>query len=98
ELAGTESEKEIRMKHLLVAATVTAGVWLATPAWAGPFFFRGGPRNGLRGALSQPASTGNRENETARFERVTFPEVTRLVNNGGVFNKQGLVPQGRITS
>jgi hypothetical protein len=86
------------MKHLLVAATVAAGVWLATPAWAGPFFFSGGPHNGLLGALFQPAGTGNRENETARFERVTFPEVTRLVNNGGVFNKNGLVPQVRITS
>src|SRR5512144_3240464 len=86
------------MKHLLVAATVTAGVWLATPAWADPFFFSSGTPDGKLGALSQLASTGNRENETARFERVTFPEVTRLVNNGGVFNKRGLVPQVRITS
>src|SRR5262245_38571540 len=31
-------------------------------------------------------------------EQVTFPEVTRIVNNRGVFNKRGLVPQVRITS
>ena len=86
------------MKYLLVAATMTAGVWLATPAWADPFFFSSGTPDRLLGALSQPASTGNLETETARFERVTFSEVTRLVNNGGVFNKRGLVPQVRITS
>ncbi len=86
------------MKHLLVAATVTAGMWLATPAWAGPFVFGSGPPTGLLGALSQPASPGNLETESARLERVTFPDVTRLVNNGGVFNKRGLVPQVRITS
>jgi len=85
------------MKDLLIAATLTAGVCLATPAWASPLFFSSGIHNGLRGALSQPASTGNLETETAQFERV-FPEVTRLVNNGGVFNKRGLAPQVRITS
>jgi hypothetical protein len=86
------------MKHLFVAAAVTAGVWLATPAWADPFFFGSGTRDGRLGASSQPAGTGNLENETARSERVTFPEVTRLVNNRGVFNNKGLVPQVRITS
>ena len=70
------------MKHLLVAATMTASVWLATPTWADPVFFR----------------TGNLETRTARFENVTFSEVTRLVNNRGVFDKRGLVPQVRITS
>ena len=53
------------MKHLLVAATVTAGAWLATPAWADPFFFSTGTPDGLLGALSQPASTSNLETETA---------------------------------
>ena len=53
------------MKHLLVAATVTAGVWLATPAWAGPFFFSTGTPDGLLGAFSQPASTVSLETETA---------------------------------
>jgi hypothetical protein len=64
------------MKHLLAAATVTAGMWLATPVWADPFF----------------------ETGPAQFGHVTFPEVTRLVNNRGVFNKRGLAPQVRITS
>ena len=53
------------MKHLLVAATVTAGVWLVTPAWADPFFFSTGDPDGLLGALSQPASVSNLETETA---------------------------------
>lgn len=53
------------MKHLLVAATVTAGVWLVTPAWADPFFFSTGDPDGHLGALSQPASVSNLETETA---------------------------------
>src|SRR5512144_995584 len=53
------------MKHLLVAATVTAAVWLATPAWADPFFFSTGTPDGRLGALSQPASAGHLETETA---------------------------------
>src|SRR5204863_2247 len=57
--------KEIRMKHLLVAATVTAGVWLATPAWADHFFFNTGTPDGLVGALSQPPNSGRLETETA---------------------------------
>ena len=53
------------MKYLLVAATVTAGVWLATPAWADPFFFASGDPDGLVGALSQPAGSEKFETETA---------------------------------
>ncbi|MGH3056406.1 MAG: hypothetical protein ACRDL7_15635, partial [Gaiellaceae bacterium] len=53
------------MKHLLVAATVTAGVWLAAPAWADPFFFNTGNPDGLVGTFSQPAITGHLETETA---------------------------------
>ena len=53
------------MNHLLLAATMTAGVWLATPAWADPFFFSTGTPDGLLGALSQPPSTGHLETETA---------------------------------
>jgi hypothetical protein len=60
-----KNEKENCMKHLLVAATMTAGVWLATPAWADPFFFSTGTPDGLLGALSQPASTDHLETETA---------------------------------
>jgi hypothetical protein len=53
------------MKHLLVAATVTAGVWLTTPAWADPFFFSTGTADGKLGALSQPADSEKLETETA---------------------------------
>jgi hypothetical protein len=53
------------MKYLLAAATVTASVWLAMPAWADPFFFSTGTSDGLLGTFSQPASTGHLETETA---------------------------------
>jgi hypothetical protein len=49
----------------LVAATVTAGVGLATPAWADPFFLSTGTPDGRLGALSQPPSSGTLETETA---------------------------------
>jgi hypothetical protein len=53
------------MKYLFVVAMVTAGVWLATPAWADPFFFDCGDPDGLVGALSQPAGSEKFETETA---------------------------------
>ncbi len=53
------------MKHLFVAAAVTAWVWLATPAGATPFVFSTNGPDGLLGALSQPASTDHLETETA---------------------------------
>ena len=53
------------MKHLLVAAAVTAGVWLAATAWADPFLFDSGDPDGLVGALSQPAGSEKFETETA---------------------------------
>ena len=53
------------MKRLLVAATVTATAWLATPVWANPFFFSTGAPDGLVGTLSQPAAAGTLETETA---------------------------------
>lgn len=49
----------------LAALTVTTGLWLTTPAWADPFFFSTGAPDGLLGALSQPATAGNLETETA---------------------------------
>jgi hypothetical protein len=83
------------MRNLLVAATVTAGVWLATPALADPFFLSRGT-HGI-GTWSLPPSTGLCH-DTDRSERVTFSDVTRVVNNQGVFNRKGLAPQVRITS
>ena len=53
------------MKYLFAAAAVAAGVWLAKPAWADPFLFNTGSPDGLLGALSQPASSGSLETETA---------------------------------
>ena len=53
------------MKALLVAAAVTAGVWLAATAWADPFLFDSGDPDGLVGALSQPAGSEKFETETA---------------------------------
>jgi len=53
------------MKYLFAVVTVTAGVWLATPAWADPFFFDSGDPDGLVGALSQPAGSEKFETETA---------------------------------
>ncbi|HVO23311.1 MAG TPA: PEP-CTERM sorting domain-containing protein [Candidatus Margulisiibacteriota bacterium] len=55
----------MKLKRLLVAATVTAGVWFVPPAWADPFFFSTGSADGLLGAFSQPASTVSLDTETA---------------------------------
>jgi hypothetical protein len=86
------------MKHLFVTAMVTAGVWLATPAWAGSFPFNTGAPDGLPGTPSPPGG-GGPKTDPGEVEHVTFSEVTRLVNNRGVFNKRGgLAPQVRITS
>ena len=42
-----------------------AAAWLATPAWADPFFFSTGTPDGKLGALSQPADSEKLETETA---------------------------------
>jgi hypothetical protein len=76
------------MKHLLVAAAVTAGVWLATPAWADPFFFSTGGPDGLLGALSQPADSANLETETA--DDFILTETTSIVQA----TVTGLIPSG----
>ena len=76
------------MKHLLVAATVTAGVWLATPAWADPFFFSTGTPDGQLGALSQPANTPSLETETA--DDFILTETTSIAQA----TITGLIPSG----
>src|SRR5216684_3167104 len=85
---GPKNEKEVRMKHLLVAATVTAGVWLATPAWADPFFFSTGTPDGLLGALSQPPGSGKLETETA--DDFILTETTSVAQA----TITGLIPSG----
>ena len=73
------------MKNLLVATLATTGMWLATPAWADPFFFSAGEPDGLLGAFSQPAVTGHLETETAddfvltQTTSITQATVTGLV-------------------
>ena len=54
----------MRLRMSLIAATLTVGVWLATPAWADRFSFSTGSPDGKLGALSRPASQGL-ETETA---------------------------------
>ena len=78
------------MKHmnLLVAATVTAGVWLATPAWADPFFFNTGTVDGKLGALSQPATSDKLETETA--DDFILTETTTIAQA----TITGLIPSG----
>ena len=74
--------------RLLVAAAATAGVWLATPAWADPFFFSTGTADGLLGALSQPASAGHLETETA--DDFILTETTSIAQA----TITGLIPAG----
>lgn len=60
----------------LVAAAVTAALWLATPAWADLFFFSPVSADGRLGALSQPPSSGKLETETA--DDFTLTETTSI--------------------
>jgi hypothetical protein len=60
----------------LVAAMVTAAMWLATPAWADLFFFSPVSADGRLGALSQPPSSGKLETETA--DDFTLTETTSI--------------------
>ena len=76
------------MKLLLVAAAVTAGVWLVTPAWADPFLFNTGSPDGLLGALSQPANSGTLETETA--DDFILTETTSIAQA----TITGLIPSG----
>ena len=74
--------------RLLVAATVTAGVGLATPAWADPFFFSTGAPDGRLGALSQPVSMRHLETETA--DDFILTETTSIAQA----TITGLIPSG----
>src|SRR4029434_6703256 len=74
--------------RLLVAATVTAGLGLATPVWADPFFFSTGAPDGLLGALSQTACAGHLETETA--DDFLLTETTSIAQA----TITGLIPSG----
>ncbi len=66
------------MKHLLVAATVSAGVWLVDARLGGAFLQHPRP----------PPPPPFFFFFFFSFEAATFPEVTRLVNNRGVLDKR----------
>src|SRR5437867_7502781 len=72
----------------LVAATMTFGVGLATPAWADPLFFSTGTPDGLLGALPQPPSSGTLETETA--DDFILTETTSIAQA----SITGLIPSG----
>jgi hypothetical protein len=76
------------MKNLFVTATLTAAVWLATPALADPFFFSTGSADGRLGALSQPPNSGKLETETADDFMLT--ETTSI----DLATVTGLIPLG----
>ena len=56
---------DMRLRVSLVSAMITAGMCLATPAWADSFLFSTGNADGRLGALSRSASPGKLETETA---------------------------------
>lgn len=72
----------------LAAATLTFGVWLGTSAWAADFSFTAGVPDGRLGALSQPASAGKVETETA--DDFILPDTT-VISHATI---TGLVPLG----
>lgn len=55
----------MKLGATLIGFALTVGMWLATPASAGPFFFSTDSPDGRLGALSGPASPGKIETETA---------------------------------
>jgi hypothetical protein len=84
--------KDMRMRVSLVSAMITAGVWLAAPASAGPFFFSTGNTDGQLGALSRSESLGKIETETA--DDFILTETT--VINGATIT--GLVINAPVTN
>jgi len=55
----------MRLRLSLLAAALTAAVWVASPVWADSWFFSTGNPDGKLGALSRQASTGKLETEAA---------------------------------
>jgi hypothetical protein len=56
---------DMKFRVSLLSAMITAGMGLATSAWAAPFFFTTGNPDGLLGALARSESPGKIETETA---------------------------------
>ncbi len=80
----------MRMKLHLWALIVGVAIFVATPAAADLFFFSTGNPDGLLGTLSQPASSGKLETETADDFILTQ---TTTINQATIF---GLLPAGSL--
>lgn len=78
----------MRFRVSLIAATLTVGVWLATPAWADIFSFSTGSPDGRLGALSRRPSVGKIETETADD---FFLQQTTVITRATI---TGLIPLG----
>src|SRR6266705_826997 len=78
----------MRFRVSLIAATLTVGVWLATPAWADIFSFSTGSPDGRLGALSRRPSLGKIETETADD---FFLQQTTVITRATI---TGLIPLG----
>jgi hypothetical protein len=81
-----------RLRVSLMAATLSVGMLLTTPAWAGTFFFSTGNPDGKLGALSRPAGSQGLETETADDFFLTQATVV----SGATIH--GLIPSGTTIS
>jgi len=82
----------LRLRVSLIAATLSVGLSLATPAWASTFFFSTGNPDGKLGALSRPAGSQGLETETADDFFLTQSTVV----SGATIH--GLIPSGAAVS
>ena len=84
----------MRLRVSLTAVLFAAGAWLATSAWADPFFFTTGNADGRLGALSRSESPGKLETETADDFILTETTVIRGATITGLIN----APLANITN
>src|SRR5437660_1740666 len=84
----------MRLRVSLTVALFTAGAWLATPAWAAPFFFTTGNADAKLGALSRSESPGKLETETADDFVLTETTVINGATITGLIN----APLANITN
>jgi hypothetical protein len=89
---GAAMRISTRSRLSLMAAMLSAGVWLATPACAEHFFFSTGNPDGKLGAVSRPAGSQGLETETAD----DFVLTQATVVSGATMH--GLIPNGTAVS
>jgi hypothetical protein len=76
----------MRFRVSVLPAMLSAAIWLATPAWAAPFFFTTGNADGKVGSLSRRPSPGKIETETAddfalnQTTVISHATITGLIN------------------